>query len=105
MGTFNFKDFENKFNPDIFIPIAISGIYGKKHRLELGVGQTLSSIVEINHSNWELVRSIKFHTNFIFGYRYHKVDGGFLFKISYTPIVEFNNNYRHWGAVSFGYVF
>ena len=48
---------------------------------------------------------MNFHTNFAIGYRYQKDDGRLILGISYTPIIEFQETYRHWGAVTVGYAF
>jgi hypothetical protein len=39
MSSYHIKDYINKLNPDILIPLAINGYYGKKHKIEYGVGQ------------------------------------------------------------------
>jgi hypothetical protein len=39
------------------------------------------------------------------GYRYHPVDGGFLFRAGFTPIVKRGEFNPFWPQVSFGYAF
>ena len=44
-GTYRLNDYRTRFNPDILIPLAINACYGKNHKIEVGVGQTLATIV------------------------------------------------------------
>ncbi len=103
--TYNLKDYVNKFNPDVIIPIAINGLYGANHKIEIGVGQTISNTVHPNYTNWQPKRITNLHANFTLGYRYQPDKAGFMFRCSYTPIIELYKLYRHWGGVSFGYAF
>ncbi len=104
-SSYRLKDFTNEFNPDLIIPLAISGLYGKQHKLEVGLGQAMTSIVRANPSNFEAERELDLHANFIIGYRYQKEKGGLLIRMAYTPIIEFYKNYRHWAGLSIGYAF
>ena len=105
ISTYKIKDYTTKFNQDIILPIKINKYYGNKHKIELGFGQTISSIVQVNYSNWEPKRVKNLHANFTIGYRYQKDKGGFLFRAGYTPLIEFYRYYRHWGGISIGYAF
>jgi len=105
VGTYSLTDYTSSFNPDIFIPITINGLLGKNHKIELGVGQTVSNTIQANHSNWKPERETNLHANFTIGYRYQKDKGGFIFRCSYTPVIEFYKYYRHWAGVSIGYAF
>ncbi|MEA3495364.1 MAG: hypothetical protein U9R42_04945 [Bacteroidota bacterium] len=105
MGTYNIFDYKSNFNPDIIVPILFSGLYGKNHKIEFGLGQTVSNIVRANYSDSESERLTQFHSNFTLGYRYQKNKGGFIFRINYSPIIEFNKYFRHWGGISIGYAF
>jgi hypothetical protein len=40
----------------------------------------------------------------ILGYRYQPADGGFLFRIAFTPFILFNKT-EPWGGITFGYGF
>ncbi len=104
-STYNIKDYTNKFNPDVIIPVAINGFYGSNHKIEFGFGQTISNIVRADYSSWKPKRETNLHANFTIGYRYQKNNGGIIFRCCYTPIIEFYKYYRHWGGVSFGYAF
>jgi len=105
LSTYNLKDFTNKFNPDLILPIAITGLFGYNHKLEFGVGQTLSNVVRASPTNWEPERKTNLHGNFTIGYRYQKDEGGIMLRCSYSPIIEFYKYFRNWGAVGIGYAF
>lgn len=105
MSTYHIKDYTNKFNPDILMPLLVNGYYGKNHKIELGIGQTFASIIHANITDFKPTRITNFHTNFSIGYRYQKNTGGIVFRFAYTPIIDFNNYFRHWVGVSCGYSF
>jgi hypothetical protein len=103
--TYNLTDFTTKFNPDLIIPISINAQYGNKHNLEISLGQVISIIVETNPNTYTPERTTNIHPNLTVGYRYQKTKGGFIFRINYSPIIEFYQDYKHWGGISFGYAF
>jgi hypothetical protein len=105
LGTYHVLDPYNKFNPDVIIPFTCSGVYGKNHKIEIGIGQTYSSIIQADLTNLKTDRTSNFSTHFSIGYRYQKAGGGMLFRCCYTPLIEYNRYYRHWAGVSFGYSF
>ena len=105
ISTYKIKDYTTKFNPDIIIPIAVNKLYGNNHNIEFGFGQTITSIVQANYLNWKPERVINLHSNFTIGYRYQKNKEGVIFRASYTPIIEFNKYFRHWGGLTIGYAF
>lgn len=105
LSTYNVTDYTTKFNPDIIIPLAINGLYGNNHKLVLGFGQTISNIVQANHSNWKPERKTNLYTNFTIGYRYQKDSGGIFVSCNYTPIIEFYDSYRNWGGILIGFAF
>lgn len=105
LSTYNLRDYTTRFNPDILIPIAINGLYGNNHKIEIGIGQMISNIVYANHSNWKPERETNIHANFTIGYRFQKEKGGLIFRCNYSPIIEFYKYYRHWGGISIGYAF
>ncbi len=104
IGTYHFFDFTNRFNPDVVLPIAVSTFYGKNHHVEFGIGQTVTSIIQTN-SDFQPERENHFNGIFAMGYRYQKQMGGISFRMLYSPIIEKNKYFRHWGAISVGYVF
>lgn len=105
LGTYHIKDFSNKFNPDLLIPIAIYGFYGTEHRADFGIGQTFSAIVEARDENLNPAREIDFSTFISAGYRYQKKENGIFLRLAYTPIIENNKRWINWGGFSIGYLF
>lgn len=105
VGTYRLLDFQNKFNPDVIIPIELYGFFGKTHFAEIGLGQVISSIVYVNIENLQPDRRVSIHTNFSVGYRYQRKKGGLFLRLCYSPLIEFYKSYRHWGGFSVGYIF
>lgn len=105
VSTYNLTDYTADFNPDLILPIAVNLLYGNNHKMIVGLGQTISNIIQANPENWEPERKTNFHANFTIGYRYQKAQGGIMISCSYTPIIEFYNVYRHWAGLMIGYAF
>ncbi|MBC6368054.1 hypothetical protein [Algoriphagus sp. AK58] len=86
------KDFKTIWLP--VVPLEVSALYGKsKHHLEMGFGFTslLDRGLEFKSESLELKDRVAIDA-FIplrVGYRYQKPDGGFFFRIGYTPIINF----------------
>jgi hypothetical protein len=105
ISTYHFVDFTNKFNPDIILPVTINVMYGEHHKIELGIGNTFSSVVRAGFPTMEPKRTLEFNSLLSIGYRFQKNTGGLIYRCAYTPILEFNDNIRHWLGISFGYSF
>jgi hypothetical protein len=105
MGFSDFIDYHGNFNPNITIPVLVNMSIGKKHKAEIGVGQSFSNIVEVNTTTGAPDRGSYFSTVFNLGYRYEKPGKPFLFRVGYTPIIEFNKRLVHWAGLSIGYLF
>jgi len=103
-STIKIKDFNQKLNPDVLIPIGINAFYGLNHKIQIGFGQVFANTVRANLQG-ETVRQTNLHTYFTIGYRYQKESSRFLFGINYTPILEFQETFRHWGGLTIGYSF
>lgn len=103
-STYNLNDFTNSFNPDIIIPVGINAYYGSKHNIDVGLGQTITSVIYADDKNYQPKRNYRLHTNLSIGYRYQGKKG-FLFKIGYAPIIEEQKTFRHWASLAFGYTF
>ena len=86
------NDFKTIWLP--VIPLEVSALYGKSnHHLELGFGVTsyLGRTLDFNSETLELEDIVVFGA-FIpvrIGYRYQKPEGGFFFRVGYTPIIDF----------------
>ncbi len=106
ISSYGLKDYTNTFNPDVMIPIGVSGLYGQHHhRLELGIGQVVASIVKFGGVDWKPKRKTNIHAYSIIGYRYQKRQKGIMFRVFYSPVLECNTCVRHWGGCAIGYVF
>lgn len=105
ISTYYLNDYTDNFNPEIILPLALHFLYGKSHKLELGIGQTFTSFVRADTNTFKPVRDIRNHTHFTLGYRYQPLKGGIMLRIAYTPMLEFNTDYTHWGGLAIGYAF
>ena len=105
LSTVRINDYTTRFNPDLLIPLTINGFYGKSHKIHLGFGQLITNTIRSNHTDGKPIRDTNLHTHFAIGYRYHKDGGRLVLGISYTPMIEFQETYRHWGGVTVGFVF
>ncbi|MEO9217767.1 MAG: hypothetical protein ABI315_04240 [Bacteroidia bacterium] len=101
-STYHVMDYRLKFNPDIILPISLNALFGNRHLIEMGLGQTITSLVSANEFR-KAERNNNLHATFNIGYRYEK--SRMLFRICYSPIIEYYNSIRHWGGISFGYRF
>lgn len=104
ISTFHLKDFNNKFNPDVIIPLSVNAFYGKTHHIEIGFGQTISNVTQTNAS-FDIERKTTLNSNFTAGYRYQKSERGMLFRLNYSPIISTNKVYNSWFGLSIGYGF
>ncbi len=105
LGTIRLYDFTNKFNPDVLIPITINGFYGKDHKIHIGFGQLIANNVRASHGVGKPERETNLHTHITIGYRYQKDGGRLILGLSYTPMLEYQEVYRHWGALTLGFAF
>ncbi len=104
-GTYRLRDFETNLNPDITIPLAFNAYYGYVHHFEIGLGQTITSIVKASPVNFKVMRENSVSSNFNIGYRYQKNAGGLVFRVNYNPIISRDRLFKNWYGVSFGYAF
>jgi hypothetical protein len=105
VGTYRLRDFETNLNPDVTIPFSINAYYGKTHHVELGVGQTFTSIVGASSVDVKVERQNTLSSNFTIGYRYQKSSRGMIFRINYSPIISSTQSFKHWYGLSIGYAF
>ena len=116
ISWYELYDFNNRFNPDLIFPFSFNAYYGYIHHLEVGAGPTLSLMVKAHPTKFTPARDLLVNGHFTVGYRYQKPDGGFLFRIGYTPVFQVfrishtlfyseKRTLRHWGSVSVGYSF
>jgi hypothetical protein len=96
------------------IPLEVTALYGKSnHHLEMGFGFTsyLATSLKSVPGTFEFRDKVGLSA-FIplrVGYRYQKPEGGFFFRVGYTPIIDFpprtGGNWSfnpYWAGVSFG---
>ncbi len=105
LSTYHLSDYTHTVNPDVIMPLAIYAYYGNQHHIDIGIGQTLSSVVYADGSTYEPSRIVQFHTNLSLGYRYQNNEGGMVYKVAYAPIIENNSSLRNWASFSVGYAF
>lgn len=105
LGTYHIKAYTGKLSPDLIIPLALEGCYGKTNKIELGIGQTTASTLIFDKTDFSSKRTLNFSTILLVAYRYQKKQKGFFFRCAYTPIIEFNTYFRHWAGLAFGYSF
>lgn len=98
LGGFALYDFNLKFNPEYIIPLSINFLYGKKHKMELGLGQLTTSLVKLNQGNTE--RETNIYMMIYFGYRYEWKR--FFVRATCHPILT-DKNTKHWAGISIGY--
>jgi hypothetical protein len=101
-GRIGFGLLSNGLNPLYFVPVTLNYLIGKGNsKLELGAGVTIIAadidLFEIVHSTFE---SLVLGTAII-GYRYQPADGGFLFRIGFTPLFS-AYGILPWGGLSLG---
>lgn len=96
------------------IPVELTVLFGKtRHNLEFGAGTTLftSQQISLNPDSNTLQEKVSFEAliPFRLGYRYQKPEGGFFFRISYTPGFNLNLSSKDaaifepiWGGISLG---
>ncbi len=96
------------------VPLEVSALYGKSnHHLELGMGVTsyLTRSLAFDSETLENIDKVVFDAALPLriGYRFQKPEGGFLFRLGYTPIINFPNGGGggwvfdpYWAGISFG---
>ena len=102
LSTYRLYDYTNEFNPEIIVPIGLHFYYGDKHNIDLGLGQTITSVVYADNKTYQPKRQARLNTNLFIGYRYQG-GKGLLFKIGYAPIIEIQRVFRNWASLTLGY--
>lgn len=90
--SFDFRSRTIKWLP--VIPLEFSAFWGKSnHHLEIGIGITsyLERSLDIDLDTYEISDKVVFSAiiPLRFGYRFQKPEGGFFFRVGYTPIINF----------------
>lgn len=96
------------------IPLEFSGFWGKSnHHLEVGLGlfTYLERVPVIKSGSFEVTDKVGFSAGMStrLGYRYQKPEGGFFFRIAYTPLINTPIGggdgwyfFPYWAGISFG---
>lgn len=96
------------------VPIEVSAFYGKSnHHLELGMGVTsyLTRSLAFDSETFENIDKVVFDAVIPvrIGYRFQKPEGGFFFRLGYTPVINLPTGGRgessfdpYWAGISFG---
>ena len=80
------------------VPLLVNYVRGNaRHRLELGAGITIFAAA----AGASLVEPV---ATAVIGYRYVPSEGGFTYRIGFTPLVS-TRAVLPWGGLSFGYLF
>ncbi|MFN3996435.1 hypothetical protein [Algoriphagus sp.] len=106
------NDFKTIWLP--VVPLEVSALYGKsKHHLEMGFGfiSLLDRTLDFDSESLELEDKVVFNAAIPLriGYRYQKPEGGFFFRVGYTPFINFPERegkswhfFPYWAGISFG---
>ena len=106
LGTVHLMDYRRKFNPDLIVPLSVQMLYGRIHRIEMGIGQTIANYPVADLKRLPIhTRATHFSTTFSAGYRFDHPQTRLFYRCTYTPYVEKNKHFKHWGALSIGYAF
>jgi hypothetical protein len=104
ISTFKMKDFDRQFNPDLILPISARLFYGgQRHKIFIGLGQTISSTNELNTETFKPKRTYDLSANFMAGYRYDF--SKIMLQLAFTPILEKYATYHSWLGFAVGYKF
>ena len=80
----------------LIFPVMVHGVYGQKHCLDVGLGQTFTITTK---------GQFFFRAPLSIGYRLEPKSSRMFYRFSYTPIVSylFDQQWEHWGGISVGY--
>lgn len=98
---------------DLHLPITLNLMYTfkERHHAELGIGTQIASyeIRKINSAeDVGFTRKTEALGNYTLGYRYQQPEGGFMFRVFYSPFFYQDGiyfRYEHWAGLSIGYTF
>lgn len=112
------SDFDNELFTNSILPIELNSLIGKdRHHLEFGIGTALNFEKSTTYYFFGVGPKyrdpyLSFHGRL--GYRYQKPEGGFVFRLAFTPMFTRDNSsissermskFYPWAGVSFGYSF
>jgi len=104
LSTLGLVDFNDKFNPDVIIPIKGMLLWNwKTHHLVLGIGQTFSSFPRVERPSLDTRRKNTINGSALLGYRWQNREKRFFIQLTYSPIWERYQRWQHWGGLGFGF--
>lgn len=104
MGTFKIKDFRDRFNPDLLIPVGLYTRIGQqRHSAIAGMGSVLNNFVRADGAAAVRSTSIGFFAKL--GYRFTFNKNRTYVQLSYTPILNRNNYIHNWAGFCLAYAF
>lgn len=94
------------WSPVTTFPVTLNLLIGNNtHHLEVGIGADLG-FTDFNLSFLEsALRAGEAVGTCTIGYRYQPDDGGFVFRIDFTPLFPPKKGVYPWGGISLGYAF
>lgn len=101
-----FINYENKFKPDILIPLMGEAVFGQKnHHLELSLGQVFATYNTFSVADGGPDREKVFSLAVGTAYRYEKPNGRWQYRAALYHILDGYLLKRRWMGVSVGYKF
>jgi hypothetical protein len=104
ISSIHLTDFTKHFNPDVVLPIGLFLCYGANLKAEVAGGPAITSIVYPDAEDFEPARRSEVHGWMTIGARFQQHERGLVYRLAYTPIIEFGA-WRHWAGASIGYAF
>ena len=105
LSTYHLFDYQNRFNPDIIIPVSLHLGLGERRQFIGGIGASYSRMAEYQLAEKQGGSDHSIHFYALIGYRIHPRRSKLFYSISATPIISFNHPIRLWGSLAFGYAF
>ena len=105
LSTYHLFDYQNRFNPDIIIPVSLHLGLGERHQFIGGIGASYCKLLEYHLAEKQPAADHSIHFYALIGYRIHPRRSKLFYSISATPIISFNHPIRLWGSLAFGYAF
>lgn len=109
LGSNRIKDFTQKVNPDVSLPIGVNLDYAIKRfkksclSTQIGIGNTISSIVQTD-DNYKAIRTYNNHGFVVLGL-FLEFNNRFFYGINYTPLFVEYEHINHWASITVGYLF
>jgi hypothetical protein len=101
-----FVNYENKFKPDVLIPIMGEAVFGQgNHHLEMSLGQVFATYSTFSVADGGPDREKVFSLAMGTAYRYEKPQGRWQYRAALYHILDGYALRRRWMGASVGYKF